>query len=77
MEGPFSREWYFWERVVRQSLQSNKFIVSHPPPIGNLRRIRKERNMQLRQDNGEKKLLEQLSLTQIYILKLKNICTHM
>ena len=34
MEGPFSREWYFGERVVRQSLQSNEFIVPHPPPIG-------------------------------------------
>ena len=34
MEGPFSREWYFGERVVRQSLQSAEFIVPHPPPIG-------------------------------------------
>ena len=34
LEGPFSREWYFGERVVRQSLQSAVFIISHSPPVG-------------------------------------------
>ena len=34
LEGPFSREWYFGEQVARQSLQSAKFNIPLPPPVG-------------------------------------------
>ena len=34
LEGPFSREWYFGERVARQSLRSAEFIIPQAPPIG-------------------------------------------
>ena len=34
MEGLFSREWYFGERVARQSLQSAEFIIPQAPPVG-------------------------------------------
>ena len=34
LEGSFSREWYFGERVVRQSIQSAEFIIRQAPPVG-------------------------------------------
>ena len=32
LEGPFSREWYLGERVVRQSLRQVSFMIPRSPP---------------------------------------------